>query len=134
MYLKVIILVLTLLYMLFLKLQYKQIGTIGYDKARKNLAIFSTLLLILQSGLRHVGVGPDTYQYMLSFHEHTLWTWQQILHNFIDVYQAGEGKDAGYYHKECPNVRWNEEQQPFGYAGVRRLFEALAEVSYNERT
>ena len=97
MYLKVIILVLTLLYMLFLKLQYKQIGTIGYDKARKNLAIFSTLLLILQSGLRHVGVGPDTYQYMLSFHEHTLWTWQQILHNFIDVYQAGEGKDAGYY-------------------------------------
>ena len=44
------------------------------------------------------------------------------------------GKDAGYYHKECPNVRWNEEQQPFGYAGVRRLFEALAEVSYNERT
>ena len=38
------------------------------------------------------------------------------------------GKDAGYYHKGCPNVRWNEERQPFGYAGVRRLFEALAEV------
>ncbi len=38
------------------------------------------------------------------------------------------GKDAGYYHKECPNVLWNEERQPFGYAGVRRLFEALAEV------
>ena len=38
------------------------------------------------------------------------------------------GKDAGYYHKECPNVLWNEERQPFGYAGVRRLFEALMEV------
>ena len=38
------------------------------------------------------------------------------------------GKDAGYYHKECPNVLWNEERQPYGYAGVRRLFEALAEV------
>ena len=38
------------------------------------------------------------------------------------------GKDAGYYHKECPNVLWNEERQPFGYAGVRRLFEELMEV------
>ena len=38
------------------------------------------------------------------------------------------GKDAGYYHKECSNVLWNEERQPYGYAGVRRLFEALAEV------
>ena len=37
-------------------------------------------------------------------------------------------KDAGYYHKECSNVLWNEERQPYGYAGVRRLFEALAEV------
>ena len=37
-------------------------------------------------------------------------------------------KDAGYYHKECPNVLWNEERQPFGYAGVRRLFEELMEV------
>ena len=57
---------------------------------------------------------------------------------YYDGIQSGVnltiGKDAGYYHKECPNVRWNEEQQPFGYAGVRRLFEALAEVSYNERT
>jgi len=25
-------------------------------------------------------------------------------------------------------VLWNEERQPYGYAGVRRLFEALAEV------
>jgi nitrogenase molybdenum-cofactor synthesis protein NifE len=38
------------------------------------------------------------------------------------------GKDAGYYHKDCPNLLWNEERQPFGYAGVRRLFEALVEV------
>ena len=35
------------------------------------------------------------------------------------------GKDAGYYHKNCPNVLWNGERQPYGYAGVRRLFEAL---------
>ena len=35
------------------------------------------------------------------------------------------GKDAGYYHPECPNVVWNQDRQPYGYAGVRRLFEAL---------
>lgn len=35
------------------------------------------------------------------------------------------GKDAGYYHPECPNVVWNQDRQPYGYVGVRRLFEAL---------
>lgn len=35
------------------------------------------------------------------------------------------GKDAGYYHPGCPNVAWNEDRQPFGYAGVWRLFAAL---------
>lgn len=35
------------------------------------------------------------------------------------------GKDAGYYHQNCPNVVWNQDRQPYGYAGVRRLFEAL---------
>ena len=38
------------------------------------------------------------------------------------------GKDAGYYHKSCPNLFWNEEEQPYGYAGVQKLFEKLAEV------
>lgn len=35
------------------------------------------------------------------------------------------GKDAGYYHQDCPNVVWNQDRQPYGYAGVRHLFEAL---------
>ena len=35
------------------------------------------------------------------------------------------GKDAGYYHQNCPNVVWNQDRQPYGYAGVRHLFEAL---------
>ena len=38
------------------------------------------------------------------------------------------GKDAGYYHQTCPNVVWNQDRQPYGYAGVRRLFEALTEA------
>ena len=38
------------------------------------------------------------------------------------------GKDAGYYHPDAANVMWNEEIQPYGYAGVKHLFEALLEV------
>ena len=35
------------------------------------------------------------------------------------------GKDAGWYHPEATCLPWNEDVQPYGYAGVRRLFEAL---------
>ena len=31
------------------------------------------------------------------------------------------GKDACYYHPNTKGIHWNEERQPFGYAGVRRL-------------
>ncbi len=39
------------------------------------------------------------------------------------------GKDAGYYHPDGVNVPWNDEQQPFGYRGLTRLFERLAEAA-----
>ena len=38
------------------------------------------------------------------------------------------GKDACYYHPNTKGIHWNEERQPFGYAGVRRLFEALEQA------
>lgn len=43
------------------------------------------------------------------------------------------GKDACYYHPNTKGIHWNEERQPFGYAGVRRLFEAL-ELAVTEQT
>ena len=43
------------------------------------------------------------------------------------------GKDALYYHPEQPGVVWNQDRQPYGYAGVRRLFEALAEAVMEQR-
>lgn len=50
-------------------------------------------------------------------------------------YDCGEGKvdvtigkDAEYYHPGCPNVPWNQERQPFGYAGLIHLFEELIEA------
>lgn len=43
------------------------------------------------------------------------------------------GKDACYYHPDTKGIHWNEERQPFGYAGVRRLFEAL-ELAVTEQS
>lgn len=36
------------------------------------------------------------------------------------------GMDAGYYHPDCVNVSWNQERQPFGYSGLRHLFQELS--------
>ena len=45
------------------------------------------------------------------------------------------GKDAGYYHTGCPNLPWNEDVQPFGYAGLRKLLAELDRVlSEKEKT
>ena len=33
------------------------------------------------------------------------------------------GSDAMYYHPGIPGVEWCDEQQPFGYDGVIKLFE-----------
>lgn len=38
------------------------------------------------------------------------------------------GKDAGFYHPGVPGIDWNGEEQPFGYAGIRALFNELDEA------
>ncbi|MDO4170074.1 MAG: nitrogenase component 1 [Lachnospiraceae bacterium] len=38
------------------------------------------------------------------------------------------GKDAEYYHPDSVNVPWNQENQPFGYSGLKHLFEELTEA------
>lgn len=42
------------------------------------------------------------------------------------------GQDAEYYHPDSPNVPWNQERQPFGYAGLKHLFEEL-EMALEEK-
>ena len=46
------------------------------------------------------------------------------------------GKDAGFYHPGVPGVNWNGEIQPFGYAGIKTLFDeleaAIAEKEVNK--
>lgn len=65
--------------------------------ARKVYIISICTLLVLESSLRSVLVGPDTYSYYWEFlgvkNEH----WREIWHSFIDTYIYGEGKDAGFH-------------------------------------
>ena len=85
------------------------IGTLTYEKSRKNLCIFATILLVLQSGLRNVAVGADTYSYFIQFENDIKAPWSQIIGRFTDVYVYGEGKDAGYqvFDKLCSNISTN---------------------------
>lgn len=66
------------------------------NKARVHYIVYVSVILVLQSGLRHVTVGSDTYQYALLFRESQYLSWQDIWHYFYTVYIEGEGKDAGY--------------------------------------
>ncbi len=75
----------------------EQGGGFTKERSKKYMIRFASLLLILQSGLRNVAVGPDTYAYSLKFVESLKDTWHDIFHNFLTVYVDGEGKDAGYY-------------------------------------
>jgi hypothetical protein len=66
-----------------------------YENRKIYIKIVS-LILILQSGLRNVAVGSDTYTYFISFQETKIMTWRDIFYNFISVYKFGRGKDPGY--------------------------------------
>lgn len=69
-------------------------------------------VLVLQSALRHFGIGIDTFSYYRDF-EYTrdFRTWDIVWQNFYDVYVLGEGKDAGYwllmkaFSTVCPSFR-----------------------------
>ncbi len=71
-------------------------GGLNYRKAHKNYIISLCILLILQSGLRNIAVGADTFAYSHIFVDTMYTSWGQIIDNFQGVYIEGEGKDPGY--------------------------------------
>lgn len=79
---------------------------------RKNrYIVYVCVILILQSSLRNLAVGADTYAYSLKFENEGSWSWSEIWANFYYVYIMGEGKDAGYplleklFNIVCPDFR-----------------------------
>lgn len=69
-----------------------------YKTSAKVFIIISSIVLILISGLRHEGVGTDTYAYIMSFENIQYTSWDEILHNFFQrafVPQEYEERDPG---------------------------------------
>lgn len=66
-------------------------------RQHKRYIIFMMVLLILQSGLRHVAVGPDTYQYYVGyFLDVEKSSWQSLWSDCLEFLNYGTGKDPGY--------------------------------------
>lgn len=65
------------------------------DQRRKIYIIFLSIFLILQSGLRNVAIGADTYEYSKRFAYYGYCSWRFLWEDFIQTL-AGESKDAGY--------------------------------------
>ena len=77
---------------------FAQVGTeVNKVLQHRRYIIFMMILLILQSGLRHMAVGPDTYGYYLYFFldvEHS--SWQSLWNDCLEFLHYGTGKDPGY--------------------------------------
>ena len=65
--------------------------------ARNGFIIWACCLMALQSGLRHVAVGADTYNYMIMFNKAQDYSWNYIWQAFYETYVLNEAKDPGYF-------------------------------------
>lgn len=97
MYLQLIISFITLVLYIIYSSQSTEIAkdNDSFRITRKYITIV-TIILILQSALRNVAVGADTYAYFLRFEELKSITWEEIISTFYDTYIEGDGKDPGY--------------------------------------
>ena len=102
------------------------------NRNRKNYIIFVCIILILQSALRHVAVGADTYAYYLKFEEIKLTSWQEIWENFRSVYVLGEGKDAGYPLIQKVFQLFSEEYRIFLFFVAVIFFSSLVYFIYTQ--
>ena len=106
MWLQLVLIVLALFVCFF----YKQGG--DTQKKRHNYVSFLIVILVLQSALRHLAVGVDTFSYSQEWANIGSSSWSSIWQAFVDTYVYGEGKDPGYriviklLHYVLPNFRW----------------------------
>lgn len=64
---------------------------------KKIFVTIASLQWIFLSGLRHISIGPDTYNYSNLFNEVQYQSWNQLFENFYNILFLGAyGKDPGY--------------------------------------
>lgn len=66
------------------------------EKSHRSFVIYAMVLCILQSGLRNVAVGTDTYAYYKGFEIVYYSSWDSLLNSFSLFIVNGVGKDPGY--------------------------------------
>lgn len=71
-------------------------GVDANGRKRKWYVIIIISLLVLESSLRNVYVGPDTIHYYASFNRSANMSWGEALSSFKTAYLDGEGKDPGF--------------------------------------
>ncbi len=101
---------------------------------RKRYVVAICIVLILQSGLRNVAVGTDTYTYSIFFENTTHLSWSQVFERFTQVYQLGEGKDAGYTVFEKLVSVFSSEYQIFLFVIAIIFFIALGQFLLKNTT
>lgn len=85
-----------LLFILILIIGYLIYNQCNIKNGRRKYITFSAIVLGLQSALRNVAVGADTYNYFQKFEAVKNTSWQEVFRSFPDTYLYGNGKDPGY--------------------------------------
>ena len=57
---------------------------------------FLIILLVIQSGLRHLAVGADTYAYFLSFEDVQKSPWSYVFNKFYDAFSHTTYSSCGF--------------------------------------
>ncbi len=107
---------------------------INSNSNRKNYIRLICFILILQSGLRNVAVGSDTFQYFQLFEDVKITSWQSIYGSIMEYYQLGIGKDPGYLVFQKLIQLITEEYQVFLIIVATLFFVALGNFIYKNTT
>jgi len=123
-----------ILLILFLGFEFSRRKFPDKDSNRKKYIQIISFILILQSGLRNVAVGADTYAYYESFEELKRISWSGIYDSILDYYKFGIGKDVGFIVFEKIVQYFTGEYQLFLMLIAVLFFTALGNFIYKNTT
>lgn len=127
-----IIIFFTFLVGLFFSHRYK--SEKNSNMVRKKYIKIVCFALILQSGLRNVAVGDDTYGYYVGFEEVKLMSWGDIYDAFFNFFKFDEGKDPGYLVFQKIFQLFSGEYQLFLFFIAILFFSAFGYFLYKNTT
>ncbi len=93
--------------------------------------IYGTVTAEEMPFIRHIAEASPKTRIYANLHPSMIW------HGYSDGDKAGQigsdinltiGKDAAYHHPGASHVLWSEEVQPFGFAGITKLFVQMKEA------